>query len=150
MLEKCLNIKGYQQSELTPGFWTHTWRPIYFSLCMDAFGVKYNGNQHTDYPISVLKEHYTISKDWKGQLYLGLDLDWDYKKRVVQVSMLKYFTYAIKRFQHKHPQNPQDQPYPHINTIYGAKSKYSRNADNSSILEPAERMFLQEVTGDFL
>ena len=105
LLEKFLNIKGYQQSELTPGFWTHTWRPIYFSLCMDAFGVKYNGNQHTDYPISVLKEHYTISQYFKGQSYLGIDLNWDYQNSVFHISMLKYVANSIKLFHHKHPKN---------------------------------------------
>ena len=40
LLDKHLNRKGYQQIEITPGFWTHKWRPISFSLCVDDFGVK--------------------------------------------------------------------------------------------------------------
>ena len=38
--------------------------------------------------MSVLKRNYKISADWKGQGYLGLDLDWDYEKREVHLSML--------------------------------------------------------------
>ena len=40
LLEKRSNKAGYKQSGLTPGFWTHTWRPISFTLCVDDFGVK--------------------------------------------------------------------------------------------------------------
>ena len=57
LLEKRLNKKGYRQSELTPGFWTHEWRPISFSLCVDDFGVKYVGKQHADHLMTILKEH---------------------------------------------------------------------------------------------
>ena len=53
----------------------HKWRPISFSLCVDAFGVKYFGKKHADHLMSVLKEHYKISHDWKGKRYLGMDLD---------------------------------------------------------------------------
>ena len=77
LLEKLLNGKGYQQNKITPVFWTHKWCPIYFSLCVDDFGVKYNGKKHADHIITVLKEHYTISQYWKGQRYLCLDIDWD-------------------------------------------------------------------------
>ena len=55
LLEKRLNKEGYHQSELTPGFWTHTWRPISFTLCVDNFGVKYVGKQHVEHLLSVLK-----------------------------------------------------------------------------------------------
>jgi hypothetical protein len=37
LLEKRLNKHGYFQSKYTPGFWTHTWRPISFSLVVDDF-----------------------------------------------------------------------------------------------------------------
>ena len=43
LLEKRLSEHGYRQSDHTPGFWTHEWRPICFSLIVDDFGVKYVG-----------------------------------------------------------------------------------------------------------
>ena len=55
LLEKRLNKHGYKQSALTPGFWTHKWRPISFSLCVDDFGVKYVGEQHANHLITVLQ-----------------------------------------------------------------------------------------------
>ena len=75
LLEKRLNKEGYHQSELTPGFWTHDWRPISFSLCVDDFGVKYVGEEHANHLMSVLKKDYSISSDTEGKRYIGLDLD---------------------------------------------------------------------------
>ena len=56
LLEKRLNAEGYHQSELTPGFWTHDWRLVSFSLCVGDFGVKYTGKQHADNLMSILKQ----------------------------------------------------------------------------------------------
>ena len=57
LIEKLLNAKGYSQSTLVPGLWTHAWRPITFTLCVDDFGVKYVGKQHGDHLMSILSEH---------------------------------------------------------------------------------------------
>ena len=59
--------------------------------------------------MSVLKISYKISDDWKGNRYLGLDLDWDYEKREVHLSILSYITDALRRFNHVTPRKPQDQ-----------------------------------------
>ena len=67
LLEKRLNKEGYQQSTLTPGFWTHKWRPILFTLCVDNFGVKYVGQKHADHLVAVLKKDYTISCGTKSK-----------------------------------------------------------------------------------
>ena len=75
LLEKRLNEKGYVKSKLTPGFWTHKWRHVSFTLCVDDFGVKYVGKQHAEHLMQVLTEHYTIAHDWTGAKYLGIDLD---------------------------------------------------------------------------
>ena len=61
LLEKRLNDEGYTQSKLTPGFWTHKWRPISFTLCVDNLGIKYVGKQHYEHLMGVLSTHYTIS-----------------------------------------------------------------------------------------
>ena len=37
LLEKRLNKEGYKQSQFIPGFWTHDWRPVSFSLCVDQY-----------------------------------------------------------------------------------------------------------------
>ena len=52
LLEKRLNKEGYSQSKFTPGFWTHKWRPVSFTLCVDDFV----GIEHANHLISVLQE----------------------------------------------------------------------------------------------
>jgi hypothetical protein len=66
LLEKCLNQHGYQQSNITPGLWKHDWRPLLFTLCVDNFGLKYVGGEHTNHLAKILKEHYKCSIDWDG------------------------------------------------------------------------------------
>ena len=100
--------------------------------------------------MTVLQENYKISKDWNGSRYLGLNLNWDYTKLKVHLSMLTYVTATLKRFNRAQPRKPQDQPYPHIKTIYGAKAQYAKDADTSSPLSPSDKTIVQEVTGTFL
>ena len=57
LLEERLNKVGYHQSDKTPGFWKHEWRPISFSLNVDDFGAKYKGDEHAKHLIVTLKEH---------------------------------------------------------------------------------------------
>ena len=150
MLEKRLNKAGYKKSGFTPGVWTHTWRPISFTLCVDDFGVKYVGKKHAEHLISVLKQDYTISQDWTGAKYLGINLDWDYAHRQVHCSMLDYIPAALKRFNHVAPKKPQHQPYPHTKPKYGQKVQYAKGADESPPLSKADKKFVQEVVGVFL
>ena len=84
-LENRLNKEGYQQSKLTPGLWTHTTRPICFTLCVENFGVKYVGKAHAQHLMTFLKQHCTISHDWTGKLNLDIDLDWDSYERKVHL-----------------------------------------------------------------
>ena len=131
LIEKRMNKQGYQQREITLGFWTHDWRLICLSLCVDDFGIKYVGKQHAGHLMTVLREHYKISRDWKGKKCLGLDIDWDYNNRKVHLSMLGYVAEALSRFRHKQPCKPQYQLYPHIKPNYGAKSQYAEATNES-------------------
>ena len=78
--------------------------------------------------MSVLREHYKISHDWKGKWYLGLDFNWGYCHRKVHWSVFSYVTDALTRFQHNNPFNPQHQPYPHIKPNYRPKAQYAETA----------------------
>ena len=79
LLEQCQNKHGYRQSPITPGLWQHDYQPISFTFCVDNFGIKYVGREHTEHLASVLSEHYKCSHDWYGQRYLGMTIDWDYE-----------------------------------------------------------------------
>ena len=150
LLEKRLNAKGYRQSEITPGFWTHDWRPISFSLVVDDFCVKYVGEEHANHLLEAIKEKYETSHEWEATRYIGLTIEWDYKHQLVHISMPEYITKALQRFQHTMPKKRQDQPYPHTKVTYGAKQQYTETEDTSPAVSKEEKTFIQEVIGTLL
>eukprot|EP01082_Thalassiosira_pseudonana_P012372 g11214.t1 g11214 contig5:382941-386300(-) len=150
LLEKRLAEHGYFQSKIIPGLWKHVTRPVCFTLVVDDFCVKYIGKQHAEHLMGVLKQHYEITEDWKGEKYCGLTIDWDYNNKKVHLSMPGYVNKALKRFGHEHPPNRQDQPYPHTPPKYGAKVQYAEEVKDSPPLNKEEQRYIQQVTGTFL
>ena len=59
-------------------------------LVVDNFGVKYKGKEHAQHLAAALKQHYEVTTDWKGELFIGVNLTWDYKNCTVQLSMPNY------------------------------------------------------------
>ena len=86
LLEERLIVAGYRQSKLTPGFWTHDWRPISFTLVVDDFGVKYINKDDVTHLLAALQKDYDVHTDLEGTRYLGITLDWDYKGKRVHLS----------------------------------------------------------------
>ena len=79
----------------TPGLWKHISRPIDFSLVVDDFGVKYVGKDNARHIIDSLKEDFIISEGWRGGLYCGITLKWDYDKRTLDISMTDYIHFFL-------------------------------------------------------
>ena len=44
----------YAPTKNTPGLWTHSSRPIEFSLAVDDLGVKYVGEEHAHHLLNIL------------------------------------------------------------------------------------------------
>jgi len=149
LLEKRLNKEGYRQSETTPGYWTHDWRPISFTLVVDDFGVKYVGEQHADHLLNILCQHYEVEKDERGSKYCGITLDWDYIGKKVHLSMPGYCAEGLVRFGHK-MRKIMDQPHKHNPIKYGAKQQYAESKDTSAPVGAASKLFIQQVTGTFM
>jgi len=141
---------GYHQAEHTPGLFTHEWRPIAFSLVVDDFGIKYVGKEHAEHLLETLREHYTISIDWTGSTYLGLQLDWDYKNHTVDLSMPGYVEKALQRFQHIAPTRPQHAPHAWIPPQYGVQTQMTAPIDTSPNLDKTQIKRLQQIIGVFL
>ena len=40
--------------------------------------------------MSIIPQHYTVTEDWEGKLYIGLTFDWEYDQRRVHKSMPGY------------------------------------------------------------
>ena len=88
--------------------------------------------------------------DWNGRRYIGLTLHWDYRNRLVHLSMPGYCEKAGQRFQHSKPNKPQHQPYPSAPRTYGNKQQLCANADTSPALGKQQKTFIQVVIGVFL
>ena len=90
-LREKLKPAGFYEVAHTPGLWKHNRRPIQFSLIVDNFGVKYVGKEHMDYLITSLQKDYSrITVDWKGELYPGINLKWNYEEKWLDTSMNGY------------------------------------------------------------
>ena len=62
--EKRLEEHDYYKVDHTPGRFTHKTCPIWFTLVVDDFEVKYIGKQHAGHLMNVLKQHYDMEEDW--------------------------------------------------------------------------------------
>jgi hypothetical protein len=99
LLRKRLKSHGYYKCVNTPGLWRHAMRPITFTLIVDNFGVKYVGKEHTDHSINCLKdETYKLTEDWTGNLYCGILLIRDYKRRLLDILMPEYIKKQLLKY----------------------------------------------------
>ena len=154
LLEKRLKVHGYYQCPITPGLWRHSWRPIMFCLLVDDFGVEYVGERHALHLKAALEEHYDITENWKGDLFSGINLQWNYdpvhSKRTVRLTMDDYITNLRAKFEHIHPKKPQHSPYKHAPIIYGVKIQYAPDADDSAPLDKDGILRVQSIVGALL
>jgi len=78
---------------------------------VDDFGVKYINQTDVNHLVQTIKQDYKIEEDWEGTRYLGISLNWDYKKREVHLSMPGYVERALARFGHPMPKQLTSQAY---------------------------------------
>ena len=125
LLAQQLATDGYHQVRHTPGLWTHAYRPIYFALVVDDFGIKYLKQADLDHLIASLEKYYDITVDLEGKEYVKIELDWDYENKRVHLSMAPYLQKALRQFDNVIPTQRQDSPYPYIEPKYGAKQQFA-------------------------
>ena len=77
LLKERLIQHGYYEVTHTPGLFRHKTRPIWFTLVVDDFGIKYIGREHAEHLLGILREFYEVEEDWDGALYCGINLDWN-------------------------------------------------------------------------
>ena len=105
LIKKRLEPHGYIPCNHTPGLWKQTSRPTMFTLVVDDFGVKVTSENDAAHIIKTLQKYYKITIDKEGKHYLGMDLEWDYIKRTLEIAMKGYVQAACKRFNHKNQNN---------------------------------------------
>ena len=62
LLKKYLKKHDFFEVSQIPGLFTHITRPIWLTLWVDDFRVKYVGKEHTDYLMSVISQFYSMEK----------------------------------------------------------------------------------------
>ena len=80
-------------------------------MVVDKFGVKFEGIQHAQHLKEALETYHEISVDWKGKLFCGVSVDWDYKGKMFGLSMPGHISKALLKYQHAIPPLPQNHPY---------------------------------------
>ena len=126
------------------------WRPITFSLVVDDFGIKLQGIQHVRHIKKTLEEHYEVSVDWKGRLFFGIALDWNYAMGFVDLSVPGYVQKARVKYQHPIPKCPQHYPYQAAPIKYDAKIRHPVPENTSPPLIEEKIRRVQDVVGTFV
>jgi hypothetical protein len=147
LLQRNLAKDGYRPTQHTHGLWKHGTRPISFSLVVEDFGVKYVGREDAAHLMECIQKNYNISSEWKGSAYCGLALEWDYKNRTVDLSMPGYIKAALHKYQHAAPTRPEHAPQMWNPPVYGAKTQYVEDENNSPTFSAKDVNKLQQLTG---
>lgn len=148
-LQRQLAPHGYRPVKHTPYLWKHDTRATMFKLVVDDFGTKIVSDDDEKHLIETLQKYYKISIDREGKFYLRMILDWDYKKRTLDVSMPGYVQEGRKIFGHQMPKQPVYGPSKFIPITYGQKIQ-TEKIDTSAPIKPEERKRVEQVCGLFL
>ena len=150
LLTARLHKHGYYQCTTTPGLWRHTWRSLIFILIVDDFGIEYCERRHADHLLAALQQDYTVTTDWAGTKFAGIDLTWNYKLRMCRLSMNGYIAVLLLKYNHTPPRKPQHSPHKHRDITYGAKTQLTPEEDTSPPLDAAGVKRIQGIIGSLL
>ena len=74
LLKERLTKYGYYEPSYIPRLFNYKTRPVWFTLTVDDFEVKYIGKEYTQHSMVTLKFYYKTEEDWKGELYCEITL----------------------------------------------------------------------------
>ena len=144
---------GYYKVSHTPALWHHATQPIpftQFTLVVDDFGVKYTNKFDELHFLNTLKETYKVSEYWKGSLYCGINLKWDYNNRTLDVSMPGYVTKHLTKYKHKPPKAPIHTPLKPLPHKYSKDTQITDPPYQPLSATEQENKFIQHVFESFL
>ncbi len=130
--------------------WTHESRPLTFILVVDDFGVKYENKENADHLIASIKSTYKLTKDWTGNLYCGISLNWDYVNRTVDISMPGYIKKKLQEYNHVLPGRMQACPYSPEPKKFGANAQTPLEVNFSPVLDDKGIKRVQKIVGSIL
>jgi hypothetical protein len=149
-LRRKLEPFGYFEHVNTPGLWYHESCLILFTLVVDDFGVKYVNKEDVNHLVARIKSTYTLTKDWMGNLYCGITLDWDYNNRTVDILMPGYIKKKLQEYNHVRLKKIQTCPYTPAPKQFGSEAQRPLPADNSPPLNKKRIKRVQHIVGSIL
>ena len=150
LLTSRLNKFIYFPYQYTQFIWHNKWRPIVFSLVVGDFGVKYEGIQHSWHLEEALNTYHEVSVYWEGIIFCGVSLDWNYKGKMFDFSMIGYISKALIKYQHHFHNHTQHQPYKSTPIQYGAKVQNIVELDTYPPLTKYQIKHVQDNFGTLL
>ena len=116
-----INLKNncYAPDKYSPNIWVHESRDTNVFLCVDDFGVKYTSKADVQYLINALQENYDITIDWSGQVFCGLDLEWNYAQGYVDNIMRSFVIKTLQKPWRAFHSKPQYAPRKWTVPAYG-------------------------------
>ena len=106
--------------------------------------------QDANHLLTALRHKYDVAVDCTGESYQGIDIDWEYKKGHVDISMPEYIPKALTCLNHPAPKKPQYSPHRRTAPAYGQRLKMAPDPDSSEFLDQNGIKFVQTVVGIFL
>ena len=91
---------------------------------------------------------HVVTVDWKGELFVGIKLKWDYDKRTLDTNTPNFVPKALHKYQHSKPKQPQHAPAKSVPIHYGSRI-YIEEKDTSPPISPARIKLIQDVVGTF-
>ena len=84
-----------------------------------------------------------MEEDWKGELYCGITLTWNYAKGYVDISMPNYVNKKLVEYSHKRPKRAQHCPYAQPPVRYGKDSNLTIQEETSPPATEKEKKYIQ-------
>ncbi len=113
---------------------------------------KHCGDKNLKHLFSALRTGtYGIVEDWVGNLYWGINLEWNYGKHWVDITMPIYKIKYLTRYNHLPLLNPQHCPYTLNPITYHGKDNQATNPSGTSpLLDASSKKRMQKIVGSFL
>ncbi len=150
LLQKRLAPHAYYECKQMTGLWKHATRPILFTLVVNNFGVKYVNKEDVNHLIKCLKDKYGLTKDWDGNLYCGIKLNWNYDDHTLDILMPGDIIKQLQKYKHATPTKPQHSPYTPQQRQYGSNAQQPLPIDTSPLLSDVNIKHIQRVIGSIL
>jgi hypothetical protein len=91
-----------------------------------------------------------LTKDWTGNLYCGIQLNWDYAGWTVNIPMPGYIKKKLQEYGHIMPRKIQGCPYAPEPKKFGTEAQASFPQDNTPKLDKKGIKQVQKIVGSIL